>query len=34
MTTHWLAAIPSLPAWTGWHTITRTARNASLWGPA
>lgn len=30
--THWLATIPYLPTWTGWHSIARTARRASEWG--
>ena len=31
MTTHWLATIPSLPTWTGWRSIARTARNVAQW---
>lgn len=27
----WLAHIPYLPAWSGWATISRTARGWSLW---
>lgn len=29
--THWLALIPSMPAWTGWATMQRLAQGESPW---
>lgn len=29
--THWLALIPSLPAWSGWTTMQRLANGTPAW---